>query len=328
MPKLREGQVVGGYTVVMFVGDGGSAEVYRVRRDADGTTWALKVLRSDGGFARKRFAREAQVLRAMNHRRIVAFEETLDVDGLPGVIMEWVPGPNLLQLLADHAGFLPIELAMVLFGQLLEAMQYAHGLRVIHRDLKPMNVLVVDADPIELKVADFGLVKLMGGDPAKSQLTRTGLAMGTIGYMAPEQASDAKRVDQRADIWSLGCLLYQLVCGAAPFSGSDILKVRRKTLTRGYPPPRSLNPRVPDDCLRVIEACLSPQAADRPASVAQLACLLGLTLVDDAGARPDADATVATGNSTATATALGSGRSSGYGGAAMETVYPDDWLDD
>lgn len=269
---LQPGAAVDRYVVESVLGEGGMAVVYRVRHAELGTAHALKVLTSRQTKLLDRFMREARVQASLRHPNVLAVHDVLEVEGAPALLLEIVDGPSLEDWLGENRPSLAE--AERLFRAIAGAVAEAHRRGMVHRDLKPANVLLArDGDTFVPKVADFGLVKLL--DDETSQ-TRTGIAMGTPSYMAPEQFRNAKGVDARADVFALGCILYDLVCGTRPFEGADVVELLTK-ITRGeYMPPRQLAPELPDRVVTTIDYCLRPRAAQRwPDAQAVLAGLDG-----------------------------------------------------
>jgi serine/threonine-protein kinase len=267
MAGLEPGRIVERYRVEEILGQGGTAVVYRVRHLHLGTDHALKVLTSHAGQATPRLLLEGRVQAGLRHPHVVAVTDVLHVDGAPGLLMEYVPPPSLARWLDTHRPSL--EEAEALFRGIVAGVAHAHGHGLVHRDLKPSNVLLAPVDGRLLpKVADFGLAKLL--DEGDVSQTRTGFTMGTPQFMAPEQFRDAKNVDRRADLFSLGCILHQLVSGAVPFSGNDLITLYDAMMARRWQPlPASLPPRV----RAAIEGCLAP---DRGARIPDCASLLAV----------------------------------------------------
>lgn len=265
---LVPGSVVEDYQVEAVVGRGAMATVYRVYHLERQTSHALKVLHAGDASLFDRFAREVQAQRRLVHPNVVRVEGMIDAEGLPGLLMELVPGAPLSVLLADR----PFDLRSTreVFSQLCNGVEAAHALRIVHRDLKPGNVLVAATERgLVAKISDFGMVKVLGDSFSGPALTRSQSGLGTPGYMSPEQVFDAKRADERTDIFALGCLLYRMVCGVAPFSGE--LRDLLQNAVRGiYPDPRSLRPGLPDPIVATIHACLQPDRDRRPPDIAAL----------------------------------------------------------
>jgi tRNA A-37 threonylcarbamoyl transferase component Bud32 len=201
--------------VLELIGQGGMGAVYKARQTKLDRLVAVKVLPPEWGrdpaFA-ERFTREARALARLSHPHIVAIYEFGETAGLYYFVMEFVDGLNLRQLL--QAGRLRPEEALTLIPQICEALQYAHEEGIVHRDIKPENVLLDRKGRV--KIADFGLAKLLGGPRAEFTLTGSHQVMGTLDYMAPEQRQRPLATDHRADIYSLGVLFYEMLTGELP----------------------------------------------------------------------------------------------------------------
>jgi serine/threonine protein kinase len=201
--------------ILELIGQGGMGAVYKARQAELDRFVALKVLaprdKADPGFA-ERFTREARALARLSHPNIVAVYDFGHRDELPYFIMEYVDGPNLRQV--QKAGELETRTALKIIPQICEALQFAHDEGVVHRDIKPENVLLSKKGRI--KIADFGLAKIMGKAHETLTLTQAGHVMGTPHYMAPEQVEHPQEVDHRADIYSLGVVFYEMLTGELP----------------------------------------------------------------------------------------------------------------
>jgi predicted Ser/Thr protein kinase len=201
--------------VFELLGKGGMGAVYRARQKGLDRQVALKVLPpeigNDQAFA-ERFAREAKSLARLNHPGIVSVYDFGQAGGYFYFIMEFMDGANLRQLLRTHK-LAPRE-ALAIVPKICEALQYAHDEGIVHRDIKPENILLDKKG--RLKIADFGLAKLLGGAPADTRITRSQEVMGTLHYMAPEQFERPMEVDHRADIYSLGVVFYEMLTGELP----------------------------------------------------------------------------------------------------------------
>jgi tRNA A-37 threonylcarbamoyl transferase component Bud32 len=201
--------------ILELIGQGGMGAVYKARQTKLERLVALKVLPPEWGrdpaFA-ERFAREARALARLSHPHVVAIYEFGETAGLYYFVMEFVDGVNLRQLL--QAGRLQPQEALALVPQICEALQYAHKEGIVHRDIKPENVLLDRKGRV--KIADFGLAKLLGGARAEFTLTGSQQVMGTLDYMAPEQRQRPLETDHRADIYSLGVLFYEMLTGELP----------------------------------------------------------------------------------------------------------------
>jgi len=199
-----------------LIGQGGMGFVYKAKQRALDRDVALKILhgelQQDPSFA-KRFEREAQALAKLNHPNIVSiFDSGHTEAGDYYFVMEFVDGVNLRDVL--EAGHLEAEKALAIVPQICEALQYAHENGIVHRDIKPENILMDGSG--QVKIADFGLAKLVDSPTPFVNLSKTGQRMGTAHYMAPEQAQDSTDVDHRADIYSVGVVFYEMLTGELP----------------------------------------------------------------------------------------------------------------
>ena len=229
IPTVEElGPKFPGLEIEALVGRGGMGVVFRARHKALDRVVALKVLSAsvaaDRAFA-DRFQREARALAKLQHPNIVAVHDFGVTDGLFWLVMEYVEGANIRQ--AMRAGQIRAKEALAIVPQICDALQYAHEHGVVHRDIKPENILLDTSGRV--KIADFGLAKLMERGTAEQTLTGAGQVMGTLHYMAPEQWERPKHVDHRADIYSLGVVFYEMLTGelpvgrfAAPSAKSDV----------------------------------------------------------------------------------------------------------
>ncbi len=267
---LTAGQLVDRYEVQALLGQGGMAAVYRVRHTQLEVDRALKVVTVGHPGLRQRLLLEGRVQASLSHPNLVGVTDVLEVGGQPGLLMEYVAGPTLQQWLASYTPSL--EEALSLFRDIASGVGYAHASDLIHRDLKPANVLLLRrGNELVGKVADFGLAKVLVDELGEPGATRTGMGMGTPAYMAPEQIRDAKRVDQRGDIFALGCILYELTTGRQAFQGDDILSLLSSVAAGRFTSPRELVPDMPDAVASIINDCL---VVDRDARIASCDALL------------------------------------------------------
>ncbi len=230
---LQPGREIGNYRVVGFIGEGGMAMVYQVEHKVLGSLHALKVLSGGAKGVRERLLQEGRAQATLQHRNVVSVTDVVDVDGDPGLVMQYVEGYALDEILDQ--GPIPRDVALQLFVGIMRGVRHAHKRGLVHRDLKPANIMVKKTDDGRLspKVMDFGLVKALNDTTSGGKRrTRTGAAMGTPDYMAPEQIHDASTVDRRADMWSLGVILYELMCHDRPFQGEAMLQIFN-AVTRG-----------------------------------------------------------------------------------------------
>ncbi len=267
---LLPGTIVDRYTVEAVLGAGGIAVVYRVRHNTLDSLHALKVLTITSAAIRQRLIQEGRVQASLRHPNILAVTDIVEVDGAPGLIMEYVEGPTLELLLQRER--LTFDRAEKLGLGIIAGVSEAHARGLIHRDLKPANVLLAMAGASYVpKVADFGLVKLLTEGGLGLSSTRTGLTMGTPRYMAPEQIRDAKNVDQRADIFSLGAVLYELVTGQQAFPGDDVIDLFNSIATGNFIRPKKLVPSLPS---AVEEAIVGALEVDRDERIPDCQTLL------------------------------------------------------
>lgn len=214
-PELLE-KSLRGVKVIEMIAQGGMGAVYKACQVDLDREVAIKILPPETshypGFA-ERFRREARAMAKLDHQNIVTVHEFGQTDdGLFFIIMSYVDGASLAQVL--ETGQLAPHQALGLVSQLCDALQYAHSQGVVHRDIKPGNILL--SKDGQIKVADFGIAKLYENDPADTQLTRPGMSVGTPDYIAPEQTADSRSVDHRADIYSMGVVFYQMLTGEIP----------------------------------------------------------------------------------------------------------------
>ncbi|HKH11894.1 MAG TPA: Stk1 family PASTA domain-containing Ser/Thr kinase [Rubrobacter sp.] len=249
------------YDIVRPLGSGGMGEVYLARDRTLGRDVALKVLRSQYAGDREsaeRFKREAMSAARLSHPSIVQVYDRGDTeDGSSYIAMEYVPGGTLKERITEE-GPLDARLAASYGYQVAEALGAAHAKGIVHRDIKPQNVLITA--PGRAKVADFGIAR--AASAAGDAQTQTGAVMGTAGYMSPEQAL-GHPATPKSDLYSLGVVLYEAVTGALPFTADNPIAVSMKHVNEAPRPPKDLNPAVPDGMNAVIMRLLSKDPEDR-----------------------------------------------------------------
>ncbi len=248
-------------------GVGGMATVWRARDRSTGETVALKLL---GELAEhERFVREAELLAHLDHPNIVRYIAHGELsDGGAFLAMEWLEGESLAERLRRES--LGVADALVLCARVGRALGYAHSRGVIHRDVKPSNVMLPSDDFDEARVLDFGIAR----QKVRRDLTQTGMLVGTPGYMAPEQARGARDVDARADVFALGCLLYKTLTQRAPFAGNTVVAVLAKILLEEPTPVERLRPDVAPHVGRLIASLLAKDPLARPSDGMEAAVLL------------------------------------------------------
>jgi serine/threonine protein kinase len=264
VPKdLQPGDIVERYRVESTLGEGGTARVYRVRHTTLETVHALKVLTLDHPNIRARLIEEGKAQAKLSHPHIVPVRDVLDCDGIPALLMDFVPGRSLSAHI--QGGLLSHAEVVRLFRGVVEGVDFAHSRGLIHRDLKPGNILIDQSnDPSIPRVTDFGLVRLLHLPADTPRRTGVGISMGTLGYMAPEQLSDAHSADERTDIFALGATLYTMLAGHPPFEGEDALTVMNATHDGRYTSiDEFLSGDDPHGFSEVIERCLQVDPTQR-----------------------------------------------------------------
>ncbi len=236
-PHFAPGEALGAYEIVCLLGSGGMGEVYRARDSRLGREVALKVLPPDrlgDAERRKRFLQEARAASALNHPNVVTFYDLADARGETVLVMEYVPGKTLDDVIPPKG--LPLKSAVDYAVQIVDGLAAAHAVGIVHRDLKPANVIVGGNGKV--KLLDFGLAKLREpvDQDSDAVLTHTGVVLGTFAYMSPEQAK-GDSVDARSDIFSFGCLLYEMLTGERPFRGGSPASIVSAILRDDPPEP-------------------------------------------------------------------------------------------
>lgn len=282
-----EGARLGAYELIERVGSGGMAEVYRAKQlSAFGREVAVKVIRrgfSEDPHFRQRFLREAQAIAKLSHPHILPLIEFGEERDILYLVMPYFAGGTLRSLMERVQGPLSLKDSVEILEQLCDAVQYAHEQGIVHRDIKPQNVLIQRGK--HLLLADFGIAR----DTSDERLTMTGAGVGTVEYMAPEQAMG--KGDKRSDVYSLGILFYQMLCGRVPFTGSTPMETLMKQATELPPPIRKVNPALPAEVERVLEKALEKDPRDRfqsPQELFQAAQRLLLPPSQAASSRPAA----------------------------------------
>jgi serine/threonine-protein kinase len=277
---LPASTAVEAYVVESVVGRGAMATVYRVRHAELGTVHALKLLTLRGREVHQRLLREGRVQGALRHPNVVAVTDLVRFKDAPGLVMELVDGPPLDRVLA--AGALTRDQIDGVARGVLEGMAAAHRAGLVHRDLKPANVVIAtEGGQLVPKVTDFGLAKALADHD--TTLTRSGTLMGTPAYVSPEQISDPASVEARADLWSIGALLYELVTGRRAFPDTDVLLILHRIRLGDYVAPREVVADLPARWCRAIEAAL---VVDRDLRVGSCQELLTLWLDERPEDRP------------------------------------------
>jgi serine/threonine protein kinase/tetratricopeptide (TPR) repeat protein len=274
---MQSGDVVADrFEIEALAARGGMGAVYRARDHVGGSVVALKILQ--GSAPGDRFFREAQLLAELRHPAIVRYvDHGLTSASVPYLAMEWLEGETLAARLRRQ----PLEPAesLLMTARLGDALAMAHGRGVVHRDVKPSNILLVDGRPERAKILDFGVARLAG--PA-TLVTLTGAVLGTPGYMAPEQARGDRQIDGRADVFSLGCVLFQCLTGRAAFSAKAPLAVLAKLILDDTPRLCDFRPELPPELDELVTCMLAKEPDERPSDLAELAASLTRLDLDEA----------------------------------------------
>ncbi|MDQ2807440.1 MAG: protein kinase, partial [Chloroflexota bacterium] len=266
MADHMAGRVLNGrYEIQSVLGGGGMALVYRARDRVLNRTVAVKVLRDQYAgdpLFQQRFTREAQAAGALSHPNIVSVYDVGQDGALPYIVMEYVPG-NTLRDLIEQKGPLPVAQAIEIGAGILAALEYAHRNGLIHRDIKPSNVLITPQGMI--KVVDFGIAKGAGD----LSLTSAGTALGTAAYLSPEQARGEGALVQ-SDLYAAGVTLYEMLTCRTPFASDSDVGLAYKHINEAPPPLRQFNPAVPPQLEAIIMRALAKNPQARFGSAAEM----------------------------------------------------------
>jgi serine/threonine-protein kinase len=281
------GQVLlGRYRVLREVGRGAQAAVYEAEQLRLGRRVAIKLLvlgsRADRAQALTRFQREARILARLSHPSIAAvFDVDTFTDDKPLMVMEWLSGESVRAYL-QRGNAMPFRQAFRLIAQAADALAAAHAIDVVHRDIKPDNLFLCEDG--SLKVLDFGIALERGGDGAAPRLTGIHQILGTPSYMSPEQMRNARDLDGRSDLYSLGCVLYNLVSGRRVWPRGDFADIAR-ALFHARPVDIQVHvPALPDPAARVVRRAMEPDRAQRFQTMAQLRAALFAAAATEEGA--------------------------------------------
>jgi serine/threonine protein kinase len=292
------GETLGSYRILKQLGSGAMGQVYLAEHRHLKRQAALKLLARelvDRPDLLERFFNEARATSAIAHPGIVQiFDCEIDANGRPYIVMELLTGETLAGLLARQGALPPLVVAR-LMRSLAEALEAAHAKGIVHRDLKPENMFVQATPPDSVKVVDFGIAKL-AGDLQAGQVhrTRSGAVMGTPLYMSPEQCRDSAALDFRTDLYSLGCVMYEMLTGRPPFSRDNFGELMVAHLTQPAPDARTANPAIPAPLAELTAELLCKDPTQRPASMRAVADRL-MTYVARMTTAPGAAASAPTG---------------------------------
>jgi hypothetical protein len=273
------GQLIAGrYEIEELVGTGGMSSVYRARDRVLERAVALKVLHeqysSDSEYV-ERFRREARAIARLNHPNIVTVIDRGEFEGRQFIVFEHVPGENLKEVV-EREGPLPVAQALALTHQVARGLAYAHEHGVVHRDVKPQNVLLDETGTA--KVTDFGIARSL--EPGDA-LTESGTLLGTSDYIPPEQAS-GQSVDERSDQYSLGVLLYELLTGEVPYPADNFMAVAMRHLRDPVPSVRARRPNVPARVDAIVTRAMAKRPQERFPSTAAMMAAIEACLADEA----------------------------------------------
>jgi serine/threonine-protein kinase len=280
-PLATDRTLGGRYRLVESIARGGMAEVWEAHDDVLARPVAVKVLHphlaDDDGFV-ERFRREAVAAARLTHPGIVATFDAGADDGVAYIVMELIRGHTLRQ--AMEGAPMPAAEAVRIATAVADALEHAHRAGLVHRDVKPANILLCEAPTggVRVKVADFGIAKLQSGG---SDLTQTGAVVGTAKYLSPEQV-EGRSPDARSDVYALGVVLYEMLCGRPPFVGETELATALQHVQAMPSPPRQLRAGIPRPLEQVVLRAMAKDPADRFQSAADLrGALLSIDLEDD-----------------------------------------------
>jgi serine/threonine-protein kinase len=260
----------GRYELEREIGRGGMATVFLARDLQQDRPVAIKVMDPTlaNAVGAERFLREIAIARSMEHQLIVPLYDSGDADGVLYYVMPYVQGESLYERLKREPR-LPLGLALRITHDIASALGYAHQRGILHRDLKPENILIAEGRAL---VADFGLARAIGAD--SHQLTATGIVVGTIYYMSPEQICEDDALDQRTDVYSLGCILYEMLTGGPPYTAPSLKEVVTRILRAPVPSVRRLRSDVPETIDQAVSRALAKAATARFATMEAFAAAL------------------------------------------------------
>ena len=272
------GQKIGSFEITEMIGGGGMGVVYLAHDTRLNRSVAIKSMPRglmDNATARTRFQREARLLASLNHPSIAVIHDIIEQEALGYLVLEYIPGQTLAERIAK--GPLKLQEALTIALQIAEALSAAHEHDVIHRDLKPGNIKITPEDKV--KVLDFGLAKAVSGKPSEEPTTtEPGKIIGTPAYMSPEQAC-GKPTDKRSDIWSFGCLMYEMLTGHLPFEGQTSTEILARIIER-EPDWEMLPENTPSNIRVLLRRCLEKEPRRRLRDIVDIAITLEETTTE------------------------------------------------
>ena len=262
---------LGSYQVLERIGSGGMGNVYKAVHVGLDRQVALKILPTQ--YARNprllaRFRREAKAAAALEHENIVAIHDQGEINGVCYIAMELVEGEDLADRI-QRKGRLSTRESVEIVKQAARALGHAHSRGIIHRDIKPSNLLMRKRDGV-VKLADMGLAQRLRDEESEAQVTRDGTTVGTVDYMAPEQARDSKQADARSDLYALGCTWYHMLTGQPPFPGGTIIEKLLHHCQDDPADPRQFNPEITESMVAILKRMLKKSPAERYQGVGEL----------------------------------------------------------
>jgi len=275
--------LLGSYLLLDHIGQGGMGDVYKARNRNLGKVVALKVIRAErlqNGTALRRFQREVRAAARLSHPNVVLAYDADEVAGTQLLVMEYVEGKDLAKLIGEQQRPLPVEQACEIIRQAALGLQHAHEKGLVHRDIKPQNLLLT-ADGTTVKILDMGLARTVlatSNETMCATLTQDGAILGTVDYMAPEQSRQSHTVDIRADLYSLGCTFYFLLTGQPPFSGGTFTEKLFKHQLEEPRPVEQARPEVRPEVARIVRKLMAKKLEERYQTPGEAAAALGALL--------------------------------------------------
>ncbi len=254
------------YAVVRLIGSGGMATVYLAEDLKHRRKVAIKVLRPElaAAIGAERFVREIEIVANLHHPHVLPLYDSGEADGFLFYVMPFVEGESLRDRLSRE-GQLPLDEALRIAREVADALSSAHSKGIVHRDIKPENILLQEG---HAAVSDFGIARAISGAAAE-HMTQSGMTVGTPAYMSPEQAAGEQKLDGRSDLYSLGCVLYEMLGGDPPFIASTPQAVLARKLTGSVPSLRVVRESVPDELEDIVVRALAKAPADRFATASR-----------------------------------------------------------